>query len=233
MKIYIIIPTYNEKNNIEKLVRQIFSIGIKDVWVLVVDDDSPDGTSETVEELKKEFPFLDVIHREKKLGLGTAYVAGFSRALKEGAEYIFEMDADFSHDPKYIPRFLEAIRGADLVLGSRYVLGGGIRNWNWVRRCISRCGNMYARIILGIPFRDLTGGFKCYRRRVLEDIGLDALSSVGYNFQIETTYRTYKKGFRIIEIPIIFSERTQGKSKFDLRIILESFWKVIRLRFFQ
>ncbi len=232
MKIYIIIPTYNEKNNIEKLLRLIFSLGIKNLWVLVVDDNSPDGTGEAVEALKKEFPFLDIIHREKKLGLGTAYVAGFTRVLREGADLIFEMDADFSHDPNYIPKILEATNECDLVLGSRYTPGGGVKNWNFFRRLISRFGNLYAQIILSVPIKDLTGGFKCYTRKILETIELESLSSIGYNFQIETTYKAYKRGFRIKEIPIIFTERAQGKSKFNIAIILESFWKVIVLRLF-
>ena len=232
MKIYIIIPTYNEKKNIEKLIRQIFNLGIKNLCVLVVDDNSPDGTGEAVEDIKKEFSSLDIIHREKKLGLGTAYVAGFTKALSEGADFIFEMDADFSHDPSYISKILEAASENDLVLGSRYIPGGGVKNWNFFRRCISRFGNLYAQIILSVPIKDLTGGFKCYKRKVLEVIDLGSLSSVGYNFQIETTYKAYKRGFRIKEIPIVFTERTQGKSKFHITIMLESFWKVILLRLF-
>ena len=232
MKIFIIIPTYNERKNIERLVRQIFSLDIKNLWILVVDDNSPDGTGVAVEALKTEFPFLDIIHRATKLGLGTAYVAGFTKALNNGADYIFEMDSDFSHNPAYIPKILEVAREYDLVLGSRYVIGGGGKNWNFFRRCISRFGNFYAQIILSVPIKDLTGGFKCYKRKVLETIDLGSLSSVGYNFQIETTYKTYKRGFRIKEIPIVFTEREEGKSKFSIIIILESFWKVITLRLF-
>jgi len=232
MKIFIIIPTYNERKNIERLVRQIFSLDIKNLWILVVDDNSPDGTGVAVEALKTEFPFLDIIHRATKLGLGTAYVAGFTKALNNGADYIFEMDSDFSHNPAYIPKILEVAREYDLVLGSRYVIGGGVKNWNFFRRCISRFGNFYAQIILSVPIKDLTGGFKCYKRKVLETIDLGSLSSVGYNFQIETTYKTYKRGFRIKEIPIVFTEREEGKSKFSIIIILESFWKVITLRLF-
>lgn len=230
-KIYLIIPTYNEKNNITKLLDEIFKLEIEGLNVLVVDDNSPDGTGEVVEKLKPGNLRLDILHRQKKAGLGTAYVAGFKEALAKGADYIFEMDADLSHDPKYIPDFLAAIKDYDLVLGSRYIKNGGVSNWNFFRRLISRFGNIYARTILGLPIHDLTGGFKCYRRVVLEKIGLDDLSSVGYNFQIETTYKAYQAGFKIKETPIIFTERAEGKSKFDLKIMVESFWKVLVLKF--
>lgn len=230
MKIIIIIPTYNEKSNIERIIPIIFNLQINNLHILVVDDNSPDGTGEAVEKMKKQYPNLDILHREKKEGLGRAYVAGFKKALSDGADYIFEMDADFSHDPKYIPQFLEAIKDYDLVLGSRYCRGGGVENWNFVRKMVSRFGNIYARMVLGVPIRDLTGGFKCYRRKVLETIDLDSLESIGYNFQIEITYKAYKIGFKIKEIPIIFTERREGKSKFNVKIILESFWKVILLK---
>lgn len=230
-KIFIIIPTYNEKENLKKLLPQIFDLNIEGLSVLVVDDNSPDGTGELVEELKKDNLSLDVLHREQKMGLGRAYVAGFKEALARGADYIFEMDADLSHDPKYLPNFLEEIKKADLVLGSRYIKGGGVSNWNLLRRLISRFGNIYARNILWMRPHDLTGGYKCYRRQVLEKIGLDELSSVGYNFQIETTYKAYKLGFKIVETPIIFTERAEGKSKFSPKIMLESFWRVLILRF--
>ncbi|MFA6255220.1 MAG: polyprenol monophosphomannose synthase [Patescibacteria group bacterium] len=229
-KIIIVIPTYNEKNNIIKLIEQIFALGIEGLNILVVDDNSPDGTGRIVEERKKINPQLDILHRQQKAGLGKAYLAGFSEALKRGADYIFEMDADFSHDPRYIPEFLNKIKDYDLVLGSRYIFGGGTKNWNLVRRLISRFGNIYARLILNLPLKDLTGGFKCYRHAVLEKINLADLSSVGYNFQIETTFKAYQAGFRIAEIPIIFTERAEGKSKFNLKIILESFWQVLLLR---
>lgn len=232
-KIYIIIPTYNEKANIAGLLEQIFGLEINGLTILVVDDSSPDGTGQLVEDLKTKYSNLDILHRSEKVGLGKAYLAGFKEALSRGAEYVFEMDADLSHNPKYIPDFLEAIKEFDLVLGSRYVKNGGVENWNFMRRMVSKFGNIYARIILGLPIRDLTGGFKCYRREVLEKIGLDDLSSVGYNFQIETTYKAHKAGFKIKEIPIIFTERVEGKSKFSLKIMLESFWKVLVLRFFK
>lgn len=230
-KIYIVIPTYNEKENITKLLPKIFELGIEDLKVLIVDDNSPDGTGQVVEKLKQNNPRIDILHRPQKLGLGTAYIAGIKKALEQKADYIFEMDADLSHDPKYIPEFLKAISGYDLVLGSRYIKEGGVSNWNLTRRLISRFGNVYARLVLGLPFKDLTGGFKCYRREVLEKIGLHGLSSVGYNFQIETTYKAYRFGFKIKEIPIIFTERVEGQSKFNFKIILESFWKVLELKF--
>ena len=229
-KTYIIIPTYNEKDNISTLLEQIFSLAIEGLNVLVVDDNSPDGTGEVVEKLRQNNLRLQILHRQQKFGLGTAYVAGFKEALRQGADYIFEMDADLSHQAKYIPDFLAAIKDNDLVLGSRYITGGGVSNWNWSRRLISRFGNLYARLVLGVPINDLTGGFKCYRRQVLEKINLDSLSSVGYNFQIETTYRAYQAGFKVKEIPIVFVERSRGKSKFDFKIMLESFYKVIILR---
>ena len=228
---HLVIPTYNEKENITKLLPKIFSLPLEGLHVLIVDDRSPDGTGEAAEQLRTTYPNLTVIHRPQKAGLGTAYVAGFKAALACGAEFIFEMDADFSHDPAYIPQLLEAANHADLVIGSRYVPGGGVSNWNWPRRLISRFGNGYARIVLGLPYRDLTGGFKCYRRAVLEKIDLDRLSSVGYNFQIETTYKAHRLGVRVIEVPIVFVERAEGTSKFDLKIMIESFWKVILLKF--
>ncbi|OGY51727.1 MAG: dolichyl-phosphate beta-D-mannosyltransferase [Candidatus Buchananbacteria bacterium RIFCSPHIGHO2_02_FULL_56_16] len=228
---HLVIPTYNEKENITKLLPKIFSLPLEGLHVLIVDDRSPDGTGEAAEQLRTTYPNLTVIHRPQKAGLGTAYVAGFKAALACGAEFIFEMDADFSHDPAYIPQLLEAANHADLVIGSRYVPGGGVSNWNWPRRLISRFGNGYARIVLGLPYRDLTGGFKCYRRAVLEKIDLDRLSSVGYNFQIETTYKAHRLGVRVIEVPIVFVERAEGTSKFDFKIMIESFWKVILLKF--
>lgn len=229
-KTYIIIPTYNEKVNVVVLLGKIFSLGIENLHVLIVDDASPDGTGQIVEGLKLQYPHLDVLHRPGKAGLGKAYLAGFSEVLARGADYVFEMDADLSHDPKYIKDFLLAGQNYDLVLGSRYIQGGGVSNWNLTRRLISRFGNIYARLVLNLPFSDLTGGFKCYRRLVLERIMGENLSSVGYNFQIETTYKAYLAGFKIGEVPIIFTERAGGKSKFSLKIILESFWQVLLLR---
>jgi len=250
MKSIIVIPTYNEQENLPVLVERIFSSGggsasggalqIPELSVLVVDDNSPDGTGEVAEELAKKFP-LKVLHRSRKEGLGTAYVAGFHLALQAGADYIFEMDADLSHDPAVILKMLEMMISGpsvlsgrlpcDMAIGSRYIPGGRIENWNWARRFVSRFGNFYARWILNLPYRDLTGGFKAYRRVVLEKMDLEKLSSTGYNFQIETTYRAHQLGFKICEIPITFTERKTGQSKFSLGIILESFWRVIQLRF--
>jgi len=230
MKKSIIIPTYNEKENIIKVIPMIKSLGIKDLHILVVDDNSPDGTGAVVDSLAVQDEKLHIVHRKNKEGLGRAYLAGFSWALEHGADLIFEMDADLSHDPKHIPEFIEASKNFDLVLGSRYVRGGGIKNWNFFRKVISRFGNIYAGFILGVPVLDLTGGYKCYKRHVLEAIDFDAVASLGYNFQIETTYMVYKKGFTVKEIPIIFTERRHEKSKFDIKIMFEGFWRVIILK---
>ena len=230
-KITIVIPTYNEKNNIEKIISQIFELKNPDINILVVDDNSPDGTGQVVENIKSQNNKVDIVHRTTKAGLGQAYVAGFRKALEDQADLIFEMDADLSHDPKHVPEMLLAIKDNDLVLGSRYVKGGGIKNWNFLRRQISRFGNIYARMILALPYKDLTGGFKCYRRRVLETLNLSELNSLGYNFQIETTYKAHLAGFKIKEVPIVFTERVEGKSKFNLKIMLEGFLKVLTLRF--
>lgn len=229
--IFLIIPTYNERGNLESLLQQIFHLGLPGLRVLVVDDHSPDGTGQLADQLAARYPGLQVLHRPGKAGLGTAYVAGFGRALAEGADVICQMDADFSHDPAVLPRLLEAVRGgADVALGSRYVPGGRVVNWNRLRQGISRFGNWYARSVLRIPLRDLTGGFKAYRRPVLEHIDLNHLSSVGYNFQIETTARAFWRGYRVVEIPITFTERRSGASKFNLAIMREAFLKVWRLR---
>jgi len=229
-KTYIVIPTYNERGNIETLLPMIFQHGLPDLNVVVIDDNSPDGTGQVVERMRAKYRNLQILHREKKSGLGQAYLAGFRYAFEHNAQLIMQMDADLSHDPKHIPQFLAEVKQADLVLGSRYIANGGVRNWNLARRLISRFGNIYARIILGLPYHDLTGGFKCFRREVLEKIDITTLSSLGYNFQIETTYKAHLNGARIIEIPIIFTERVEGESKFSLKIILESFWRVILLR---
>lgn len=229
----IILPTYNESENIERFVdalQDVLASGNLSGNVIIVDDDSPDGTGRIADSLAERYPNLSVIHRPVKEGIGPAYVAGFRQALAGGSRYIFEMDSDFSHDPAYIPLFLEAIREADLVLGSRYVPGGGIRNWGAGRRLISRWGGIYSRLVLGIPVNDLTGGFKCFRREVLEAIDLDSVNSQGYGFQIEMTYRAVKRGFRVREIPIIFSDRQLGKSKMSKRIVLEAVTLVWKLR---
>jgi len=230
MKATIIIPTYNERQNIERLIELIIELG-KDFHIIIVDDNSPDGTGEVADKLALEFEQVKVIHRIRKLGLGTAYMEGFKRALKDGADYIFEMDADFSHDPKYLPTFMEAIKDNDLVLGSRYIRGGAVVNWPFRRLLLSRMASFYVRTITGLPVADPTGGFKCFGRNVLESIGLDGIRSNGYAFQIEMTYKAWKKGFRIKEIPITFVERGHGKSKMGLRIILEAIWIVWKLKF--
>jgi dolichol-phosphate mannosyltransferase len=199
--------------------------------VLVIDDNSPDGTGELADRLAAELPFVDVLHRERKEGLGPAYLAGFRRALGDGAELVLEMDCDFSHDPADVPRLIAACeQGADVALGSRYVPGGSIPNWGLVRRAISAGGNVYARALLSSPVHDLTGGFKCYRRTVLETIDLDAVDSKGYAFQIETTYRAARAGFRVVEVPIAFVDREHGGSKMSRTIVLEAAWKVPALR---
>ena len=227
----IIIPTYNESDNIEKLL-DLISRTDPAAHVLIVDDNSPDRTYEIVERLMQtSYPGrLFLLKRAGKLGLGTAYIAGFKWALARDYDYIFEMDADFSHDPKYLPAFLAAIEKHDLVLGSRYVPGGGVKNWGLLRKFISRGGSLYARTILGLSLRDLTGGFKCFRRQVLEAIDLDSVKSNGYSFQIEMTYRARCKGFRICETPIVFEDRTAGKSKMSRKIFLEAVLMVWKLR---
>jgi dolichol-phosphate mannosyltransferase len=199
--------------------------------VLVIDDSSPDGTGELADRLAGELGYVGVLHRERKDGLGPAYLAGFERALADGAEYVLEIDCDFSHDPQDVPRLLAAAEDADVVLGSRYVPGGSVENWGVVRRLISAAGSLYARVLLGVRIRDLTGGFKCYRRTVLEAIDLDAVHSRGYAFQIETTFRALRKGFRVVEIPIRFVDREVGGSKMSRTIVLEAIWKVPLLRF--
>jgi dolichol-phosphate mannosyltransferase len=207
------------------------ALGEQGVRVLVIDDNSPDGTGEIADRLAAELDFVSVLHRERKEGLGPAYLEGFRRALADGAELVLEMDCDFSHDPADVPRLIEeAERGADLTLGSRYVPGGSIPNWGLVRRFISRGGCLYAQLWLQTRVRDLTGGFKCYRRRVLEAIDLDAIHSKGYAFQIETTYRALRKGFRVVEVPITFVDREEGGSKMSRTIVLEAIWKVPLIR---
>ncbi|MGQ9549276.1 MAG: polyprenol monophosphomannose synthase [Roseiflexus sp.] len=226
----IVIPTYNERENIAELIRSI--LDFSRFRVLVVDDNSPDGTASIVADIAADEPRVGLLLRPAKRGLGSAYVAGFRRALTEGAAYICEMDADFSHDPAYLPQLLAAAETRyDLVLGSRYVPGGGTTDWGVVRRMISRGGNLYARAILGLPVMDATGGFRCYRRRVLETINLDDIQSNGYAFQIELVYRAMRAGFRIGELPIIFPDRRVGRSKMSKRIVLEALINVWRLRF--
>lgn len=226
----VVIPTYNERENIGELIPRVLEI--PRFRVLVVDDNSPDGTAEIVRDLARGEPRIGLLSRPGKQGLGRAYLAGFRRALDEGAEFICEMDADFSHDPRYLPDLLAAAETRyDLVLGSRYVRGGGTVNWGLARQLISRGGNVYARAILGLPVSDATGGFRCYRRRVLETLDLGAIQSNGYSFQIEMVYRTRRAGFRVGEVPIIFPDRRVGQSKMSRRIVLEALLTVWRLRF--
>jgi len=228
-KILIIIPTYNEIENIEKLIKDILSFD-ENIDILVVDDNSPDGTGNRVKELKKIYNKLFLVEREGKLGLGTAYVAGFKFALQNGYHVVFEMDADFSHDPKEIPNFLKAIKDADLVIGSRYISGVNVVNWPLRRLMLSYFANRYTSIVTGLPLCDSTGGYKCLRREVLESINLDKIHSGGYSFQIELNFKAWKKGFRIKEIPIIFIDRAVGKSKMSRAIIREAIWMVWKLK---
>jgi dolichol-phosphate mannosyltransferase len=231
----IVLPTYNERENLRDALTRIREVadghGLQ-LHTLVVDDDSPDGTGELADKLALELPDVEVLHRADKEGLGKAYIAGFRHALAQGADLLFEMDADLSHDAGYLPDFIRRIDdGADVVLGSRYVRGGGVENWGVSRRVISRGGCLYARTILGLPVHDVTGGFKCFRRHVLETIDLDAIQTAGYGFQIEMTYRAWQLGFRIDEVPIIFVDRKVGSSKMSNAIALEAMLNVWRLRF--
>ena len=226
-KAVVCLPTYNERENLEPMLR---ALGDKGVHVLVIDDNSPDGTGELADRLADELGYVGVLHRERKEGLGPAYLAGFRRALADGAELVLEMNCDFSHDPKDVPRLVAAAAEADVVLGSRYVAGGAVGNWGVLRRFVSAGGSWYARMVLGAPVHDLTGGFKCYRRTVLETIDLEAIHSKGYAFQIETTYRALRAGFHVLEIPITFVDREAGGSKMSKAIVAEAIWKVPGLR---
>jgi dolichol-phosphate mannosyltransferase len=223
------LPTYDERENLEPMLRALAEVLGPDDRVLVIDDDSPDGTGVIADRLAAELPFVDVLHRERKDGLGRAYLDGFRLALEQGAELVLEMDCDFSHDPADVPRLIAAAADADLVLGSRYVRGGGVRDWGLLRRLISRGASLYTQLLL-MPVRDATGGFKCFRRAVLERLDLDAISSRGYMFQIETTFRARRAGFRVVEIPITFSDRRVGGSKMSRAIVLEAIWRVPALR---
>lgn len=230
MKTLIIIPTYNELENIPSLLKEVFS-NAPTTDVLIVDDNSPDGTGELAEKMRTEDPRIHVLHRSGKLGLGTAYIAGFKYAIAHGYDAAFEMDADFSHDPRYLPDFLAKIEQADLVIGSRYIKGGSTPNWSLSRRMISGGGNIFARAVLGMPVHDCTAGFRCYRRVVLESIDLDTVESQGYGFQVELAYRVYKRGFKIVETPIVFMDRRVGTSKMSRAIVFEAFTYVLRARF--
>jgi dolichol-phosphate mannosyltransferase len=227
VKAVVCLPTYNERENLERMVRALSDKGVS---VLVVDDNSPDGTGELADRLATELDYLEVLHRDRKEGLGPAYVAGFRHALAGGADLVLEMDADFSHDPADVTRLITWASEADVVLGSRYVRGGSIVNWGRLRRFVSAGGSLYARRLLGVRVHDLTGGFKCFRREVLETLDLGAITSRGYAFQIETTYRALRAGFRVVEVPIAFADRERGGSKMSRRIVLEAIWKVPALR---
>jgi dolichol-phosphate mannosyltransferase len=233
---WLVLPTYNEADNVAALVRSVLPELVDASGaahrIVIVDDSSPDGTGEIADRLAAELGHVEVLHRERKQGLGPAYLDGFRRALAEGAELILEMDCDFSHNPADVPRLIAAAAEADLVLGSRYVEGGSIENWGPMRRFVSAGGSTYARLLLGVPIRDLTGGFKCFRREVLERIDLDTITAKGYAFQIETTYRALRAGFRVREIPIAFVDREHGGSKMSKAIVLEAAWRVpvMRLR---
>jgi dolichol-phosphate mannosyltransferase len=227
----ICVPTYNERANLAALVEALRPRLREGDRILVIDDGSPDGTGEIADRLAGELPFLDVLHRPVKEGLGPAYLAGFERALADGAELVLEMDCDFSHDPADVPRLIAAAEeGADVVLGSRYVRGGGVTDWGLIRRFISRGASVYTALFLQMGAKDPTGGFKCFRRRVLETLDLNAVTAKGYAFQIEVTYRAYRAGFRIVEIPIVFSDRERGHSKMSRGIVLEAIWRVPLLR---
>jgi len=227
VKAVVCLPTYNERENLE---RMLLALGEEGVSVLVIDDNSPDGTGELADRLAEELAHVQVLHRDRKEGLGPAYLAGFRRALAGGADLVLEMDADFSHDPADVTRLIHWASEAEVVLGSRYVRGGSIANWGRLRRFVSAGGSRYARRVLGVHVHDLTGGFKCFRREVLEELDLDAITSRGYAFQIETTYRALRAGFRVIEVPIAFADRERGGSKMSRGIVLEAIWRVPALR---
>ena len=223
MTTVVCLPTYNERENVERMVRALGAHGVR---VLVIDDNSPDGTGEIADRLAAELDYVEVLHRERKEGLGPAYLAGFRRALATGAELIIEMDCDFSHDPADVPRLIAGAAQADLVIGSRYVEGGSIPNWGLVRRAISRAGSIYARLWLWWRIQDATAGFRCFTRELLERIEPDTITAKGYAFQIETTYRALQAGFRVLEIPITFADREEGGSKMSKAIVLEAVWRV-------
>jgi dolichol-phosphate mannosyltransferase len=238
LKFLVVIPTYNEIQNLKGLTESVFQVadlkahlyGVKEVNVLIVDDNSPDGTGKLADELAKKEPRISVLHRQQKNGLGKAYVAGFAWALDRGYDSICEMDADFSHNPAYLPEFWRLLKDHDVVMGSRYVPGGGVKNWGLARRFISRGGSVYARSILGMPVQDMTGGYNAWRRNVLEAVDISTLRSEGYAFQIELKWRAWKKGFKLVEFPILFEDRTAGKSKMSKRIIVEAMLRVAGMK---
>jgi dolichol-phosphate mannosyltransferase len=228
---WLVLPTYNEAESVEALVEAARAKLPASARVLIVDDSSPDGTGAIAERLAGRHHNVSVLHRRVKEGLGPAYIAGFRHALAGGAGLVLEMDSDFSHDPAYLPRLLEAARRADVVLGSRYVDGGGVSDWGPLRKAISRGGSVYAKLILGVDVQDMTGGFKCFRREVLEAIDFDSIQARGYAFQVEMTYRAIQAGFKVVEVPIVFRDRRVGASKMDRSIVAEALWRVPMLRF--
>ena len=229
--VWLVIPTYDEAENVEAIVDAARAQLPDSRRILIVDDSSPDGTGQIADRLAAEHADLEVLHRPLKEGLGPAYLAGFERALEQGAEFVMQMDADFSHDPSDLPRLLNAAKGADLVVGSRYVPVGGVTEWGPMRRIISRGGGTYAQLVLWVRVRDLTGGFKCWRREALGSIDFDAVDSKGYAFQIEMTYRALRTGYRVVEAPIVFRDRRVGNSKMSRAIVAEAIWRVPILRF--
>ncbi len=231
LRTLIVIPTYNEIENLRALVTEVMSQVHEKTHLLVVDDNSPDGTGDLADQLSRENDRVHVMHRPRKMGLGTAYVSGFKYGLQRDFEVFVEMDCDFSHDPKYLPLFFQQVEGgADVVVGSRYVPGGGTVNWGLARRAISRGGSLYARAVLGVRLSDLTGGFNCWRRKVIEAIGMDDIKSDGYSFQIEMKYKAWLKGFKIAEMPIVFEDRCLGKSKMSKNIVIEAMGRVLLMR---
>ena len=231
-RVVVVSPTYNERTNVPALVDALRELRIPGLALLVVDDNSPDGTGEVADKLATEHPgFVNVLHRPRKMGLGTAYLDGFRWALAQGASYIIEMDADLSHPPQTLHTFMELIQDYDVVVGSRYAKGSRLdERWGVIRRLLSWGGNVYARTLTGVPIADVTAGFKCFRREVLTSLDLDAVKSAGYAFQVELHYACHRKGFRLIEVPIYFQERTSGKSKMSMKIVLEAFWRVLEMR---
>lgn len=232
MKVVVILPTYNEAENLPLMVEQLFSLGVEGLHLLVIDDSSPDGTGQVADDLAARHPDrVQVVHRPGKLGLGTAYVLGFQRALEEGANYVIHMDVDFSHSPEMVPVFLDEIRDYDVVVGSRYAPGGSLDpKWGLRRRLLSWGGNFYARLVTGLPLRDVTGGFRCFRRQTLLGLDLSRIRSDGYVFHAEVAYACHKKGYRMVEVPIHFQERTYGQSKMSLGIIREAAWRVWEMK---
>ena len=229
-KTVVIVPTYNERENIEELAARILGLNAG-LDLLIIDDNSPDGTGQVADGLAKKHREISVMHRPGKAGLGRAYIAGFNYAIGSGYDNVITMDADFSHDPKYLPEFLEKLERYDVVVGTRYIRGGGVRNWPWYRKVVSRGGSLYTRLITGMPLHDATGGFNGYRRKVLEAIHPENIRSEGYASQLEMKFRSWKMGFRLVEVPIVFVDRTLGRSKMSRKIFLEAVFMVLKLRF--